>query len=53
MNLIVIGACFYLALTLIDRLVYKIPDVFYISLVFIGIILMGIGLILEKGRKGK
>lgn len=47
-----IGILIYLLLMLIDRVMYKIPDIIYISITIVLIIIIIIGMIIDS-RKDK
>ena len=46
-----IGILLYVALSLIDRFFYAIPDYIYIPLAIAGIIIVIIGFLIDKNKK--
>ena len=46
-----IGILLYVALSLIDRFFYKIPDYIYIPLAILGIVIIIVGFLIDKNKK--
>lgn len=48
-----IGIILYIVISLIDRAIYKLPDLVYILFMFLAIILVIVGIIVDKNNKLK
>ena len=46
-----IGIILYIVISLIDRAIYKLPDLVYIVCLLVAIIFIVIGIILDKKKK--
>jgi len=48
-----IGIILYIVISLIDRAIYKMPDLIYILFMLVAITLVIVGIVIDRKNKGK
>lgn len=48
-----IGIILYIVISLVDRAIYKMPDLIYILFILVAITLVIVGIVIDRKNKGK